>query len=503
MAKALVGTGSNEEQVQFDLRAHLSKYNVPNRVLSLLKQDSITENELSSFRIKDLDNWCDENQLKAIEKMRFLNAVKSLPNSQANTPDNEPKIVPILIGNEEKEQLSQFDDMKNNVKNMMNHINKLQNTSNVDEVIKGINNVCDEIQSYVETLRKNLLNQVKSIQSTKSQNFSSSNKTFENLLKMIENTNDKYKKYLTSINNNNNNTQQVVLTKDEIQQEISNCEQEYDKIVSNNDKIMSQNNNIVSLNCSMSDIKQIFENKLIQIKTTKCNDQFKFIQKMANIKFSQHKDDSQSYSICQFDLKYTKLNKGSTIDCDNKHIKIGSEDGICYGMILPDAKNVQGYSGGQHCFRIYYKNPAGPNKWLFFGIYKYGIKPEDEDTYEHETSWGIADYGGGSIYCNGKVEWDKSNMSFLYSLDENQIDMLIDFDNGILSYSIVDDNVENRKYTFKKKFNANIFSFLSKQVYYTVHLNFFNSQTQVQIAKIGVDMFGKNKKLVQWPISKY
>ena len=50
-------------------------------------------------------------------------------------------------------------------------------------------------------------------------------------------------------------------------------------------------------------------------------------------------------------------------------------------------------------------------------------------TYNHATSWGIDD-GDGLIKCNGKEECDKSNMSFLYSLNENQIDMLIDFNNG-------------------------------------------------------------------------
>ena len=34
---------------------------------------------------------------------------------------------------------------------------------------------------------------------------------------------------------------------------------------------------------------------------------------------------------------------------------------------------------------------------------------------------------------------------YLYSLNENQIDMLCDFDNGILSYKIVDDKRNGRK----------------------------------------------------------
>ena len=61
---------------------------------------------------------------------------------------------------------------------------------------------------------------------------------------------------------------------------------------------------------------------------------------------------------------------------------------------------------------------------------------------------------------------------FLYWLNENQIDMLINFDNGILSYSIVE-----------KKFDTSI--------HYTAHLNFMWSGTQVQIAKINVDVIGE------------
>ena len=164
MAQGIGGTEGKggEKQLEFDLREHLLKYNVPDRIFNLLKQDSITIDELSTFRTKDLDIWSDENHLRAIERRRFINAVKSLPNSQAGKPDIQPKIVPVLIGNEEKEQLNQlqFDEMTNSVENMIHHINKLQNKSNVDKTIEEINSVCDEIQSFVETLRKNLSKQV-------------------------------------------------------------------------------------------------------------------------------------------------------------------------------------------------------------------------------------------------------------------------------------------------------------------------------------------------------
>ena len=150
------------QDTQFDLKSHLSKYSVPNTVYRFLCDESITVDELVTFTVEEVREWCNEHSLKLIEKKRFLNAVKSLPNSQANKPD-ESKIVTVFLGNEEKEQLSQLDDMKNNVENIIDHINEIENKSKVDEIIKEINNVCDEIQSYVERLRQTTVSQVSDI----------------------------------------------------------------------------------------------------------------------------------------------------------------------------------------------------------------------------------------------------------------------------------------------------------------------------------------------------
>ena len=151
---------NNKKQIQntqFDLRTHLSKYNVPGRVYGLLCDESITVSELATCTIKDLEDWCNEHSLKTMERRRFVNAIKSLPNAQANV---QPVKEIVFLGNEEKEQLSQFDDMKNNVNKMMKSINAIENKSKVDGVIEEINKVCDEMVTFVEKLRKNLLQQV-------------------------------------------------------------------------------------------------------------------------------------------------------------------------------------------------------------------------------------------------------------------------------------------------------------------------------------------------------
>ena len=123
--------------------------------------------------------------------------------------------------------------------------------------------------------------QVKSLQLNQSANLLSSTKSFETLLNLIENTNNKYKEYLT------NKQSLVVFAKDEIQREISKCQHEYDKIASNTVQIVSNNNNVVSLHCArdINDIKQIVENKLVTIKTTKYNHEFvtKFTTKIFNL----------------------------------------------------------------------------------------------------------------------------------------------------------------------------------------------------------------------------
>ena len=153
----------NEGQVQdtrIDLKAHLSKYNVPDKVYALLCDESITVSELVTCTIKDLEDWCNEHSLKTMERRRFVNAIKSLPNAQSNINVQPPKEKIIFLGNEEKEQLSQFDEMKDNVNKMIKSINSIENKTKVDGVIEEINKVCDEIVTFVEKLRKNLLQQV-------------------------------------------------------------------------------------------------------------------------------------------------------------------------------------------------------------------------------------------------------------------------------------------------------------------------------------------------------
>ena len=159
-------TAKSREQDE-NLQAHLSKFSVPNRVVTLLEQENITIAELVTFTVEDLKDWCNEHSLKTIERRRFLNAVSSLKNENNNINSNNSNTKAgatrlVFVGNEEKEQINQFNQMSQNVQTMINCVNNINenSTKNINVAIKEINIVCDKIESFVKQLRKNLLAKV-------------------------------------------------------------------------------------------------------------------------------------------------------------------------------------------------------------------------------------------------------------------------------------------------------------------------------------------------------
>ena len=155
---------TNEGQVEtrFDLKQHLSEFNVSDAVYKLLVQESITFGELVTYTSDDLKDWCNEHNIKTSERRRFINAVKSLPNAEASKPSAIQKEKMVFVGKEEKEQMNEFDEMETSVNKTIADIRDTDKKSkmNVDQVIKDINDVCDQIQTFVENLRKKLIEKV-------------------------------------------------------------------------------------------------------------------------------------------------------------------------------------------------------------------------------------------------------------------------------------------------------------------------------------------------------
>ena len=139
---------------QTPLQKHLKKHNVSDGVYKLLEEESINQAELSTFTNDELKDWCNEHNLKTIERKRFITAVKALPNAQINKSQKK-QVIKIYLSQEEKEQMTQFNKMKQEINEMTNDINeiKCQNKSKVDKIMKEINQTCDQIQEFVEQLR--------------------------------------------------------------------------------------------------------------------------------------------------------------------------------------------------------------------------------------------------------------------------------------------------------------------------------------------------------------
>ena len=149
------------ESTKFDLQQHLSKYNAPTTLYKLLCYESITVDELLTFTTNDLEDWCNEHNLKTIERRRFINAVKKLPNygQRVNNDETQAKTEVVFLGHEEKEKLNQFYEMENNVSKFIDLVHDIQTKSSIENGIKQINCVCDQIQAFVANLRKNLIRQ--------------------------------------------------------------------------------------------------------------------------------------------------------------------------------------------------------------------------------------------------------------------------------------------------------------------------------------------------------
>ena len=306
-----------------------------------------------------------------------------------------------------------------------------------------------------------------------------------NVLEMVENTFAMYDEYSSNIKNNE-------MKESEIKGGICKCRNEYDDCIASNSKILIKNDINYSLSYEMKQIEDNIWNKLVKIEINPCNNAknaIKSFELIGNINSSHNIVANYNYQICSFDPKYTKLSRNSNLLMDNKYIKIGNKNEHCYATVKNDINNANGYKSGQHCFRMYYKNPDRACNFLFFGIYPNGVVPSDGYSCEDKNAWGIAGYSRNYTYRSGKLTED-SNIKFLYELETNLIDMFVDFDKEEIIYKIVsNDNCNGKEY----KLNG----FVSN-ISYSVHIHLFCAATEVQVAKIDISMFGKDRKLVKW-----
>ena len=272
---------------QLELKEHLAKFNVPETVYKALSDESITVDELITFTIEDLTDWCNEHSLKIIERRRFVNAVKALPNSEANKP-SKPKIVEILLDTEEKEQLSQLDEMKNGVRKTIDMINtfEIEDQNKMDEISKEIRVICDEFSSLAEKVRKHLLQELESVKAKRGENIMPTKTSFENLLESIESMFGKYKSYLGS------NNFLARKSKDKhIETEMKQFKTQFNQIVSENLHFISDNFVSVRLTMSANETQEA------------CAEMLEEFTKQATIKVDEGKENERD-----FETNFAKMN---------------------------------------------------------------------------------------------------------------------------------------------------------------------------------------------------
>ena len=219
------------------------------------------------------------------------------------------------------------------------------------------------------------------------------------------------------------------------------------------------------------------------------------------VKVDELNNNELNYALCEFDEKCSELTKNSVFDEYHEYIKIGKNSGHCYANVKCGVSNKIGYNKGKHCWRLYCENDAKKaEKWLFYGLNEFGAKPDDKHSYQMKNAWGIAGFENYRTYQGGEQVNDQ-RISFLYDENINTIDMFVDFDESVIFYTLVSDedddddgDDENRKIYKLEGFNKD-----SGDLSYCVHFNLYSPNTQVQVAKIDVRMFGKNSNLVQWP----
>ena len=159
------GWNENDEGIQSSpLEELLSKFNVSDAIYEMVKKENLTIDELVTFTSDELKDLCNENKIKTSDKRRFINAIKSIPNSESSKPKPKEIIKKIYLSNEEKEEINNFDIMKNNINNLSKLFKTNINESDLNNknIKNEINAIYDQIISYIDGLRDKLIKQVKS-----------------------------------------------------------------------------------------------------------------------------------------------------------------------------------------------------------------------------------------------------------------------------------------------------------------------------------------------------
>ena len=190
--------------------------------------------------------------------------------------------------------------------------------------------------------------------------------------------------------------------------------------------------------------------------------------------------------------------KGGKISADRTYLDLSDNEEVHeHHYVMLDSKT--GYfkndginENGKHCWRIYceFGLNTDQSKWFLLGIAAYGATIDVNLTYAHPTTCAVSGNSSNIQYHEMGELQHSDNVKFIYEQKINQIDMLVDVGQGKVSYKVVDDN-QNREFV--------IDGFDTSKKWIPMFDCCYKGG-KLQVAKISVEMYGKNKNLIDWPV---
>lgn len=317
--------------------------------------------------------------------------------------------------------------------------------------------------------------------------------------------------YLSKKSHNNNND--GVIGQSEMNLELRTCVQGYSKIINKYPSIKHQhqkkqnfqlNYDENTLKSTLNNLVTLGDIHVLESKTNKNDSDNDNDNKSDNVNDVEVDDsnynDNNNVTSCPFSTEFISLPDGAALSNDRMYLNKPNR-GHHYAMIESSggyykSENINGNDSSMHCWRIYVKyglDGSGEEKWFLLGIAEYGVQVMR--AYSHSTTWGVT--GNGSFVNRSATQYRKkgkvyndNDVNFIYSKNINQVDMLVDFDEGAIGYKVVDD--ENDMQFIIDGFDTN-----------KKWIPIFDSHYKggkLQVAKIPIKMYGINANLVNWSV---
>ena len=208
-------------------------------------------------------------------------------------------------------------------------------------------------------------------------------------------------------------------------------------------------------------------------------------------------DKNPINQLCRFSEEYISLPKGSKLSDDRTFLDMSTnEKDYVHQYTMLDSKT--GYfkndginENGKHCWRIYWELGLPYQwKWFLVGIAEYRAATSANNPWTHSGTFAVSGNINNTQYHRAGKVLHSDDVKFIYEQTINQIDMLVDVEQGKLSYKVVDDDK-------KREFVIDGFDTNKKWI---PMFDCPRKGSKLQVAKISVSMYGKNKNLIDWPV---